>query len=136
MQRSFGPAAIATKGEPLKVSCCTRATYCFQLYGKTCRDQKPPREIPDPRDTPEWCKYRAGIERDVSDDHELRALGLLSKPRAELVAMVKALPVEARGRCTVNKRPWKLPEMNADMLRHALLRAHREAAHKEDDPDA
>lgn len=128
MQRSFGPAAIATKGEPLKVSCCTRATYCFQLYGKTCRDQKPPREIPDTSNTPDWCKYRAQIERDVSDDHEMRALGLLSKDRAELSRLVKALPIEARGLCPINKRPWKLPEMNADMMRYAILRAHRAAA--------
>lgn len=128
MQRSFGPAAIATKGEPLKVSCCTRATYCFQLYGKTCRDQKPPREIPDTSNTPDWCKYRAQIERDVSDDHEMRALGLLAKDRAELSAMLKSLPIEARGSCPEKKRPWRLNEMNADMMRYAILRAHRAAA--------
>lgn len=128
MQKSFGPAAAYRAGEPLKVSCRTGSTYCFLLDGVMCRDQKPPREIPDAGNTPEWCKYRRQIEQDVADDQEMRALGLLSKTRAELSALVKALPVEARGTCPVNKRPWKLPEMNADMMRYALLQAHRAVA--------
>lgn len=125
MQKSFGPAATVREGEPLRVSCVTGSTYCFLLHGRMCSDQKPPREVADVTDTPEWCKYRQGIERDVADDQDMRALGLLAKDRAELVALVKALPIDARGMCTVHKRPWKLPEMNADMLRHALLRHHR-----------
>lgn len=128
MQRSFGPAATHSEGEPLKVSCCTRQTYCYLLDGKMCRNPTPPREIPDTSNTPDWCQFRGQIERDVADDQEMRALGLLSKTRAELSVLVKALPVEARGTCSVNKRPWKLPEMNADMMRYALLQAHRAVA--------
>lgn len=128
MQRTFGPAATHSAGEPLKVSCCTRQTYCFKLDGKTCRDQDPPRELPDTGDTPDWCKYRRMIERDAADDQEMRALGLLDKDRAELSALLKELPVEARGSSRRNGRPWKLTEMNAGMMRHALLQAHRAAA--------
>ena len=126
--KSFGPAAIRSDDGSVKVSCVTSQTYCFLLHGKTCRDQKPPREIPDLANTPEWCKYRQQILQDVADDQEMRALGLLGLTRAELSARLKALPIEARGTCSVNKRPWKLPEMNADMMRYALLRAHRAAA--------
>ena len=65
------------------------------------------------------------ILQDMADDQEMRALGLLRLTRAELSARLKAMPIEARGTCPVNKRPWKLPEMNADMMRYAILCAHR-----------
>lgn len=125
MRKSFGPAAIRSDDGSFRVSCCTKATHCFLLEGNTCCDQKPPREIPDTAHTPGWCEYRQQILQDMADDQEMRALGLLRLTRAELSARLKAMPIEARGTCPVNKRPWKLPEMNADMMRYAILCAHR-----------
>ncbi len=128
MIQSFGPAAVHGDDGALRISCVTSRTHCFQLCGQTCRDQSPPREIPDTSATPDWCKYRQQTEQDFRDDQEMRALGLHRLTRAELSSRLKAMPIDARGTCPVNKRPWKLPEMNADMMRYALLRAHRAAA--------
>lgn len=126
MQKSFGPSVTFTEGRPPRTSCITGQTYCFLLDGKKCRDKTPPREIPDPAATPDWCQFRAGIERDATDDAEMRELGLCDRDRSELSAMLKALPIEARGLCPKRKRPWALSEMSADTMRRALLRAHRE----------
>ena len=128
MQRTFGPAAIERKGEPIKVACHTSSTYCFLLHssasGYICSDQKPSREVPDPRNTPDWCKYRVQALQDAQDMIETEALGLNRLDRAQLSARLKDMPKEARG--TDHKGTiWRLTEMNAGMMRYALLKAHR-----------
>ena len=92
---------------------------------------KPSRDIPEFPLTPEWCKYRKQIMQDVIDDQEMGRLGIRGLTRADLLPMVKALPPAFRGTPHESEKPWKLTEMNAEMMRHAILNHHRSAAPQE-----
>ena len=131
MQKTFGPAATETEGKPLQISCRTARTYCFLLYGSNnCHDVKPPRPVPDTNNTPDWCKYRAQTENDAAERNDYRRMGLDRMNRPQLSAFLKSLPQYARGIDPTSKKPWRLTEMNAEMMRHAirLQRLRQEAS--------
>jgi len=132
MNRSFGPAATEREGEPLKVSCVTSQTFCFLLVGGACTDTKPPRPVPDPAVTPDWCKYRRQIEQDVADAAEFRAMCLDTLTRAELSALMRDYPARFRGCPYGTEKPWRLTQMNAEMLRHAIRNARKAATGTDD----
>jgi hypothetical protein len=122
MQKTFGPAATRTADGTVTLSCVTSQTYCFLLNGKTCRDQKPAREIEDTRTTPDWCKYAAGMRADLAKMDDFDRMGLTHLTRAQLMPLMKAVPVEYRA--TYRGKPMPLTEHNAGMMR-AAIRQHR-----------
>lgn len=128
MTRSFGPSGYRDKDGVLRLSCVSSATYCFLLHGRMCSDQKPPREVENPRETPEWCKYAAGMRKDILEMEDFDRMGLADMTRAELMPLMKAVPVEFRA--AWEGKPYKLTEHNAAMMRHAI-RKHRMATDAE-----
>lgn len=131
MQKSFGPAATIDKDNAVTLSCVTSATYCFLLHGKMCSDQKPPREVEDTRNTPDWCKYAASAREDVAEMLDFDRMGLSGLTRAELMPLMKAVPMELRA--SFKGKPFKLTEHNADMMRRAI-RKHRLTPSQEPTP--
>ena len=127
MIRTFGPSVSHDETTPdnLQVSCASTGMYCFLLHNRTCSDVKPPREIPDTRNTPDWCKYRAGVLQDVFDMRDLHKLGLPHRPRAWLSGVIKTLPVEYRG-TNWKGQQRKLTEMKDVTMQHAILKAWRD----------
>ena len=124
MIKSFGPSGYRDKDGVLRFSCVSSQTYCFLLHGRMCSDQEPPREVDNPRETPEWCKYAAGIREDIAEMEDFDRMGLADMTRAELLKLMKDVPVEFRAEW--KGTPYKLTEHNADMMRRAI-RKHRMA---------
>lgn len=118
MQRSFGPAAIQGDDGSLRISCVTRRTYCFLCVGSMCTDQKPPRQIKDTSNTPDWCQYAQSIRNDVAEIQDFKRMGLADMTRPELMKLMKDVPVEYRA--SVRGKPFSLPEHNAEMMRAAI----------------
>ena len=66
--RSFGPSVYVDPDGSLRPSCSS----CTFRINVTCTHVRPPRVIPDPKNTPEWCEMREGMLSDVraTIDHE------------------------------------------------------------------
>lgn len=126
--RSFGPAAILGEDNSIRICCITRHTYCFQLLGNKCMDQKPAIEIEDPGNTPDWCKYKAARLQDVEEARDFDRMGLSDMTRSELLKIMKDVPEQFR----VKYRDKMIPlnEHNAEMMRTAIrkMRLAEEAA--------
>jgi hypothetical protein len=125
MQKTFGPAAVEAEDGSVSFRCRTSGTYCFLLNGNDCRDQKPARLVPDLPLAPDWCQYKASMQRDYQDMADMRQLGLMALERPELIACVKLVPAALRGLHPVHNRPRRLSEMDVPRLRMTLLQAHR-----------
>lgn len=124
MIKSFGPSGYRDKDGVLRLSCVSSQTYCFLLHGRMCSDQKPPREVDNPRETPEWCNFAHSIRADIAEMEDFDRMGLADMTRAELLKLMKDVPVEFRAEW--NGTPYRLTEHNADMMRRAI-RKHRMA---------
>ena len=104
MIKSFGPSGYRDKDGVLRLSCVSSQTYCFLLHGRMCSDQKPPREVENPRETPEWCKYAAGMREDILEMEDFDRMGLADMTRAELMPLMKE-HVRTEG-SQAHGRPW------------------------------
>lgn len=121
MRKTFGPSVVHDeKTDNLTAYCARSGMYCFLLQGYTCIDEKPSRVVPKGWVTPDWCKYRAGMMDDIREMRDFETMGLAGLTRAELMPIMKEVPAEFRAQDTVNKRPFKLNEHNADMMRCAI----------------
>jgi hypothetical protein len=56
-RRSFGPTIIHGDGDELRAIC----TWCCFRVGDSCTHKSPPRRIPNPEATPEWCELLADM---------------------------------------------------------------------------
>jgi len=63
--KMFGPAGIQTDGE-WQISCIIKGRCCLFLVGNKCTQVRPAVEIPDPRNTPEWCQ----LYKDTAEEIE------------------------------------------------------------------
>jgi hypothetical protein len=121
MQKTFGPSGHMDKNGAIKLSCRTGSTYCFLLYGSNkCHEVKPPREIEDTKSTPDWCKYAAGMAEDMREMHDLDRMGLADLTRVELLPMMKSVAPEFLAIDSTTKKPFKLTEHSAGMMRRAI----------------
>lgn len=124
MHRTFGPSGYIDRDDAVRLSCRTRSTFCFLLYGSdSCHDTRPPRPIEDTRVTPDWCKYAAGMAKEIREMADFNRMGLSGLTRAELLPLMRAVPPELRAFDPVRKKPFGLNEHNAGMMRAAIRKA-------------